>query len=308
MSEHSSAIAAGYPGWMVYWPFPLRPGMVLLVSMVFSGGAVGLGAFFVCMRSGEWVGAFGGLATSVALLALCAATRDVTGLKGSRVPRSVVTVRGDERRGGLLLRCKSIRLTALSFSMFAMWGFLAAAVQFSDNHESMLRRRHDSDVGGWVVLGMGVFLIGVVVLMAFRTKADVGLHIAGISRTARRYRFFGWRYEEDFLRWEDVDELRVDAFYVHTDYISVMNPVIRVVSRTLDPSRKLQRLDTEDSLALSPFQLGADPNALMALMRWCHENPEVREHLVHQDARRLLHAPPLRERLRRSREAVKSSK
>ncbi|MCZ4278997.1 hypothetical protein [Rhodococcoides yunnanense] len=306
MTEGNTRIgSAKSPAWRVVWPAPFKLWMILTAFFLSLAALLGLHSVVFGIRNQDWGNLIGGAAFAVGMSMLGRVAFGLAGLSRSSVPRSVVAARSDQWGAGLLLRCRSSRYFAVPVLAFAVWAITAAVVQFRGMSESLLPSSRDNDVGGVLVLGGAVVILAFLVLLRFRTRTDVSLYPDGILRQARRRRLLRSECVEEFLRWEDIDEVKVDTHDVHTAYSTVKNPIIRLVSSSLDPSRKLKRFDTEDSMALRAYELGAEPNAIMALVLWCHENLWARERLAREDARELLHAPPLRERLRLSREAVK---
>lgn len=307
VSEHSvDATMAEYPVWKVYWPRPFKAWALLIAMFLFAVGLLGIHSLVSGIRDGEWGIAIGGAAFAVGMSLPCSASIGFAGLTSSRASRSVVCVSHADHGVGMLLRCKSSRFLAVGFSAVVMWAFTAAAMQFSEASASLLPSSRDNDGGGVLVLGIGVVALAFVVLLAFRERIDVALHESGISRRVRRRRLLTTRSSEEFLRWEDIGAIQADTYDVHTNINTIENPIIRVVSLKLDSTRKMERFDTNNSIALRAYELGVEPNALMTLLIWCHENPESRGRVAQPDARDLLRAPPLRERLRLSREAVKT--
>jgi hypothetical protein len=295
------------PTWRAFWP--RRVGIVLLVSAsgIALAGALSLAMAFSGVNDRDWGTALGGAAMGLGMLLLSSTVFALAGIQPHRPWRKVKLIVDEHRGPGLQLRRRLTGLLLAAFLAMTVWAVVAVVVQFRGTSESLLPSSRNNDEGGLVLLGMTVGSIAFIIfcLLQARTEVSLSLHPGGVLRRARRRRLFRSESAEEFLRWEDVDEVKVDTHDVHTAYSTVNNPIIRLVSSSLDPSRKLERFDTEDSMALRAYELGAEPNAIMALVLWCHENPWARERLAREDARELLHAPPLRKRLRLSREAVK---
>ncbi|MCC8928965.1 hypothetical protein [Rhodococcus sp. I2R] len=280
---------------------------MLLVSAsgITLAGALSLAMAFSGVKDKDWGIALGGAAFGLGMLLLSSTVFALAGIQLRRPWRKVKLIIDEHRGPGLQLRRRLTGLLLAAFLAMTVWAVVAVVVQFRGTSESLLPSSRNNDEGGVIVLGMTVGLILFIIVCLLQARTDVSLYPDGILRQARRRRLLRSECVEEFLRWEDIDEVKVDTHDVHTAYSTVKNPIIRLVSSSLDPSRKLERFDTEDSMALRAYELGAEPNAIMALVLWCHENLWARERLAREDARELLHAPPLRERLRLSREAVK---
>ncbi len=291
------------PDWKPYWPKPLKVLWLLALAFFVMVSAI----FFVVVASGirdrDWGIVAGNVALIVGFSLPCSALLAAAGISRSTVPNSVGPTHSDRHGDGLLFRCKSSRLLVVGLLGYAVCGLIAGAVRYIGKSESLLPASRDNDaVSGFVLVG-GLVLLAFVVAGLLRTRTDMSVHPDGILRRSYKRRWPTGKSTEDFVRWDDIDEIQVDTFDVHTNLYTVRNPLIRVVCSDFDPNRTLQRFDTQNSMALRAFELGADPNAIMALLLWCREYPEIREQLSHDDARNLLPTLSLRHRLRLSRAA-----
>ncbi len=300
MSEDSlDPMFAKTPVWKPYWPRMFRPLWLLFAVVLFAVAALALCHAGVALVDGDWVGVVGGAVLAVAFLSLTPTALAAAGLVSGGVPRSVSTVRSETYGTGLLMRARTGWPAVILLLSFTALAWFIAAMQYIELATLDVPLPRDYHRGIAAASGGALFFMGLAATVPLRTKSDVTLYPDGIHRRSRRPRVFRRRSTDDFLRWDDIHEIQVDTFDVRTKGQTVRNPLIRLVSTQLDPSRKLERFDTHGSMVLRAYDLKAEPNTIMALVMWCRTNRWARASLAGADAARLLEAPPLGERLRR---------
>lgn len=270
------------PEWYPYWPRPLN--LLWLVAAATSGAALVLAVVTIPEVIVDH--AWGELAQRIALVLLLTGGVSVgltlAGLSRSRVPKSVGPIDDAQYGPGVLVRRRSRGF--LVAGLLALAWFLFA-----------------SGDGFGLFSGLLACASAITVLLLSRTQ--VSLHVDGILRSSLRFGLRGPERTGDFLRWEDIDDLKAETSYVRVNMCVVRNPIIRIQSTHLVSKRTLQRDDTHNSIVVRAHELAVDPNSLMTLMSWCRENRWARAALADEDARLLLESPPVRERLRLSRDA-----
>lgn len=125
-------------------------------------------------------------------------------------------------------------------------------------------------------------------------RTRISLHPAGIVQVLHRRRARRVTNEVTLVRWEDVGDLRLVANPNPAQPSAQLLPVVRVASRS-DRS-------TEVDLVIMACEKKVEPNSLLALLRWCRDNPWAREQLGGEDARELLRPPRLLDRMKADRD------
>jgi len=302
--NNKSSSARHHPKWNPHWPKTWKPLWFLVAIMGAFGAVLALWPAVLGWRTGDWGLVIGGVSCALGMLLMSPVFMSLAGITSSGVSRSVRSGRDDDLGPGLVLTSTGNRLMMGVMGAFGVWAFTAAAVQFSGMSESLFPDSRATDAHAVYALCGGSFLSAMIVVMLLSKRHELYLACGGVARRTHIRRWWRGRCLETFVSWDDIDELRVQIFAVK----AARYEVIDIVSRKFEPERALQQFDKTDSIAVRAFEMGADPNALMALMRWCWENPWARERLTHQDARNLLQAPPLRERLRLSHAALAEQK
>lgn len=270
------------PEWRPHWPRPLN--LLWLLAAAASGAVVVLAVVTIPVLLADH--AWGELAQRIALVLFLTGGVSVgltlAGLSRSRVPKSVGPIDDAQYGPGVLVRRKSRGF--LVAGLLALAWFLFAS-------------------GGGFGLFAGLLALASAITVSMLRRTQVSLHVDGILRSSLRFGLRGPERTREFLRWEDIDGVKAEIFYVRVNMYVVRNPIIRIQSARLVPKRTLQRDDTHNSIVVRAHELAVDPNSLMALISWCRENSWARAALEDADARLLLESPPLRERLRLSRDA-----
>lgn len=160
-----------------------------------------------------------------------------------------------------------------------------------------------SDVFG--AAGMPIAGIAIVVLVAtlgFRSSVELRLFADGFVRRRRSCMFFFPRTHDILVRWDDVEQYEASTYRTSEKRGSgFTEPVLYVRATGLDIERPRDRLDQPDRMAIRIHLLAAEPNAVLALMKWCTDGPVNRIRMTGYDSPDLLVPPPLRERLELSR-------
>lgn len=153
--------------------------------------------------------------------------------------------------------------------------------------------------------GMPIAGIAIVVLVAtlgFRGSVELRLFADGFVRRRRSCMFFFPRIHDILVRWDDVEQYEASTYRTSEKRGSgFTEPVLYVRATGLDIERPRDRLDQPDRMAIRIHLLAAEPNAVLALMKWFTDGPVNRIRMTGYDSPDLLVPPPLRERLELSR-------
>ncbi|RVW00380.1 hypothetical protein [Rhodococcus spongiicola] len=153
----------------------------------------------------------------------------------------------------------------------------------------------------------GVALVVALFLLAIRLPTTVSIYPTGVRRHVRQWRGLSFKTYDAFLRWEDIAHIAADELVTGAGWTEARNPRITLQSSTRIPAGQQLKFDGENEITLMAYQLVAEPNTLLALLRFLKDNPDQRGIVARPDARELLTPPPLRERFRAARLAKKTA-
>lgn len=148
-------------------------------------------------------------------------------------------------------------------------------------------------VGAPVVLLF--FVLGLVVI----NRTRISLHPDGIVQEVYRRR--AWKVTSDVtvVRWDAIVDLQPCGHPNPAVSQPHWYPIIRVAYR-------VPGSETDEVLVLMACEKKVEPNALLAVLQWCRDNPSARAQLAHDDARELLRPPRFLDRIEADRAASMS--
>lgn len=221
-------------------------------------------------------------------LALAAAV-PLSGIGSARLSRFVrpVDVAGAGRgvavpgRGTVLYRSGTLALALLAVVSWFQWRYDAPV----GPGRRQLRMEVMSHFGVPIVL----LFFALSVLFVKRTR--ISLHPVGIVQEVYRRRV--WKVVRDVtvVPWDTILDLQPQGHPNPAMSHPHWYPTVRVVYRG-------EGGDSDEVLVLMVCEKKVEPNALLALLCWCRDNPWARSHLGRDDARELLRPPSFRDRLR----------
>lgn len=181
----------------------------------------------------------------------------------------------------------------------AVYGLSAWLSWKSGAHdESLLPLARDNTTAATFALIFAVVMSAVVVFFAVvNLNQTVLLYPEGIGRSIKAS-FFGHR-KEQFIAWDDIDTLTPAIFRTRTG--SAGFPLIELDLKTSRESLQHKLFDKPDQTAIIAYLSASEPNTLLAILRHLHKNPTSRQLLAQPDAPSWFTPPPLRVRIRVSR-------
>ncbi|MCJ0978803.1 hypothetical protein MTX35_13890 [Rhodococcus sp. ARC_M12] len=180
-----------------------------------------------------------------------------------------------------------------------LWLIVLASIAVTGIGVALARSEMLAPVG-MPIAGSGAVVL--LVTLGFRSSVELRLFADGFVRRRRSCMFFFPRTHDILVRWDDVEQFEASTYRTSEKRGSgFTEPVVYVRATGLDIERPRDRLDQPDRMAIRIHLLAAEPNAVLALMKWCTDGPVNRIRVTGYDSPDLLVPPPLRERLELSR-------
>ena len=249
----------------------------------------------VCVREMLSLSAVVWLSATVYLLAVfIGLTVVLSGLGSTRLSRFVRPIQVEGIGRGLSIPGRGDFLLRMMVLVLALMLFLLNAVVRNDRPSPRQAKVELlTFVGAPACLGF--FVLGYVIV----NRTRISLHPEGIVREIYRRRAWKVTSEMTVLPWDDIADLQLDAHPNPAVPNGQSMAVIRVTRRSAGTD--------QPEMVIMACEKKVEPNSLLALLRWCRDNPWAREQLGRDEARELLRPPNLLERIRADRAASASA-
>lgn len=150
--------------------------------------------------------------------------------------------------------------------------------------------RHQLRIEIVAYFGAPIFVLFFALSVLIVNRTEISLHPDGVVQEIYRRR--GWKVVRDItvVPWDKIIDLQPQGHPNSAMSHPHWYPTIRVVYRG-------DSIESDQVLVLMACEKKVEPNSLLALLRWCRDNPWAREQLGRSEARELLRPPGLFERI-----------
>lgn len=215
----------------------------------------------------------------------------LSGIGSARLSRFVRPIEVATAGRGLLVPGRGDFLIRSLLFAFAL---LLGVSYFQWRDDEPGRRQFKAEI--LTLVGAPVVLLCFILGFVIVNRTRISLHPDGIVQEIYRRRAWKVTSVVTVVPWDGIVGLQPQSHPNPALPHRHLYPTVRVVYREVDS-------ESDQELTLMACEKKIEPNALIAVLQWCRDNPGARGQLAHDDARELLRPPSLRERIRADRVA-----
>lgn len=303
-----SAFDSSRPGASPPWPQRLKWAWLACALLMVAFSVMGIVVSATTLIRGEWSLSAGIAGAAVLFAGLGWIGIGAGGIHTIGLSRRIVGCTDEYGPGIRIPTTRAIALVLVAALAGAgVYGLGAAGVYYLGDSSLLLPEGRSAD--GYAalmgILGAGALLValGVGIL---RPRGEVRIYASGVRRIARRPFAPSARVVDTYRDWNDIEAVIADEMVAHSGGVDVHHPMIKLrTAMPIDP-RERTKFDSEHDLAIMAKMYVAEPNTLLDLLRYIHENPARRSIAGAPDARELLNPPALRTRIGMGRRSTAS--